>query len=204
MWELWLFRCLFKIKSVREFWSGGKLCLWFSQLYCCQYSPRSAGGLTSPNCFWKWQASATSAWSSLGSRLRSCHVLLDWLFLELLGFYVNQKKSVAFHCWVVKWVEMTLKVPGAGLMIEPDLESGPPLRREAGAWPFRQAPSFWEKGILLDGGPGPLPWSSHSSNQRIPSVQPEHSMDVVLPGLLTTHRHPDVRGHAAGLHHRPY
>lgn len=60
-------------------------------------------------------------------------MLLDWLFLELLGFYVNQKKSVVFHCWVVKWVEMTLNVPSAGLMTEPDLESGPPLRREAGA-----------------------------------------------------------------------
>lgn len=49
-------------------------------------------------------------------------MLLDWLFLELLRFYVNQKKSAAFHCWVVKWVEMTLNVPSAGLMTEPDLE----------------------------------------------------------------------------------
>lgn len=78
----------------------------------------------------------------------------------------------------------------------------PPPQRRLGLGPSVKLHPFGEKGILPDGGPGPLPWSSHSS--RIPSVQSEHLMDVVLSGLLTTHKHPDVRGHAAGLHHRPY
>lgn len=69
-------------------------------------------------------------------------MLLDWLFLELLRFYVNQKKSVAFHCWVVKWVEMTLNVPSAGLVTEPDLESEGGSRGRLGLGPSAKLHPF--------------------------------------------------------------
>ena len=58
----------------------------------------------------------------------SCHMLLEWLSLGLLGFHVNSKitcstsllgRSLGF----LLWIRMTLNVPSAGLMTELDLES---------------------------------------------------------------------------------